>query len=499
MNKFKNSQFINKITFGLIVVVFSFIIGFLVYYNFIFGLAVVLSLLLAILMATNFRLGLILVILSVICGQLVRIPVPGEEYGVILLSDVMVIFLIFFWAISHLSELLRQDKNKFLLPASPINWLILIFFVIALISLLTASGHLFFNELLTSSFYLVRLVSYVSLYFVILDLGREREEINYYLSWLIGLGVIVAILGFIQLIFFPDFTFMWIKYGWDPHYMRLLATFFDPNYVGGFLTIILSLTISMYFFIRSPRKKIILIALGAILFLALILTYSRSSLLAFLIAFLIIGIFKSRKLLLLGAILVILIPLIFPRIKDRLEESFSGIDKSVQGRLESWQNTWRVIEDHPIIGVGYNTYAYTMAEYGLARGVIPETGVTPQALGGSDSSLLTIWVTTGTIGLVIYLAIYLTILGQSFKSFLNKRFSPSLRGFSLGLFAAIIAILIHSQFVNSLLYPFIMVLIWILFGLFVAWRNIENEKLNPSTTLRIDGERSRTIKMKNTE
>ena len=99
-------------------------------------------------------------------------------------------------------------------------------------------------------------------------------------------SVILSILGFVQLILFPDFSFM-SQYGWDPHQGRLLSTWYDPNFLGGFLglsgVVILS---RVLVFLKENKfwnnKNIILLSswiIGlVIVFGALMLTYSRSAL-----------------------------------------------------------------------------------------------------------------------------------------------------------------------------------------------------------------------------
>jgi len=113
-----------------------------------------------------------------------------------------------------------------------------------------------------------------------------------------------------------------------------------------------------------------------------------------------------------------------------------------------------------------------------------------QAAGGFDSTLLTILATTGIVGFLVYLWLLWRTLKDSFKelwdknlprstqqnlvslSVQNKKSPPDLRGLGLGIFAGFLGLLVHSQFVNSLLYPHIMLFSFIVLGLFYAGKRI---------------------------
>ena len=67
--------------------------------------------------------------------------------------------------------------------------------------------------------------------------------------------------------------------GWDPHIGRLLSTWFDPNFIGGFLGFILSITIALGLYYWKEKRTKLALVLGIIGFIGLIalyLTYSRS-------------------------------------------------------------------------------------------------------------------------------------------------------------------------------------------------------------------------------
>jgi O-antigen ligase len=278
----------------------------------------------------------------------------------------------------------------------------------------------------------------------------------------LGVTIGLAILGFIQLIYVPDFAFM-SRLGWDPHQGRLLTTFFDPNFAGGFFSFVISLILGVWFLSADKNQKIWLAIIGLIIFIALILTFSRSAYLGFMVCFVLVSLIRSWKITVFGLIIISLFLISFPKAVSRIKGAWS-LDETARARIESWQQGWEIISDHPIVGVGYNTLPYVKPNYYFSQ-----QDKLARSAGGIDSSILTIWATTGIFGLLIYLGMYAMIIWQSFKAYLNKVNSRFIRGFGLGLAVAMIGLLAHAQFVNSFLYPPMMILIWlcggILFGL----------------------------------
>lgn len=427
----------------------------------------------------NIDWGIYLLFGSLVAGQLIRLPLPFGEGGV-LLSDVLTGVVLAAWILKKLIL-----KERFNTPF--LMWPIFGFITVAIFSLAVNRVNITFDEFLASGFYLIRWIEYVGIYFVVSDLVSADSpvgELQYkrarLSSTFLVTAVVLSVLGFIQLKLFSDFSPM-TKYGWDPHVGRLLSTWFDPNFLGGFLVIGLMLSIAVvlfYYYSDSARqKKLTQFTMGGltppflsivvvIIFTALILTYSRSSYLSFLVGFFImvftfILINRNKKGFLAVILLLVIIPvvlaviaMVLPRVEQRIQGAKS-IDVTARARINSWKRAWGAIEDNYLIGVGYNTIRYT--------GSISVSKL--HSAGGSDSSLLTIWLTTGIIGLLFYLWILASIIKKSFYVFSEKNNPLLMRAIGLGVLGAIFSVLIHSMFVNSLLYPHIMLGLWLIVGL----------------------------------
>jgi O-antigen ligase len=118
--------------------------------------------------------------------------------------------------------------------------------------------------------------------------------------------------------------------------------------------------------------------------------------------------------------------------------------RTVQARVGSWRNALIISRDHPLLGVGFNAYRYAQRDYGFLKEQWQESN----AGAGADSSFLFVLATTGILGFFTYLWIWMKSLISNYSSVV--------------IFSSIIAIFIHSFFLNSLFYPWVMAWIWIL-------------------------------------
>lgn len=379
-------------------------------------------------------------------GQLSRLPLRIPEVN-LYLTDIIVAGLVVSWLGWRLVK-----KNKLVIP--PLTKPIFLFFILAFLSLIFNAPLLTGREVGVAFLYLVRWMAYAGVYFVIYELGqRIRNKQSLLLrNWkleirnlLIGTGVTAAAFGLLQYIFLPDTRFLEF-FGWDPHYYRVVGTFLDPGFLGAILVLTLILVVISYINIsyKGKREKRLLIFAGIFVYIALALTYSRASYLAYLMGMGIIAWFKKSPKFFLAVLLIgIITVFLLPRPGGegiRLERT-----STIQFRIINWKQSLTIAREHPLFGVGFNAYRYAQKKYGFLDEWEWQTS---HAGAGADSSLLLVLATTGVFGFLAYLYLWWKILKTA----------------SLIVLASGLALLIHSFFLNSLFYPWLMAWVWILLG-----------------------------------
>jgi O-antigen ligase len=279
--------------------------------------------------------------------------------------------------------------------------------------------------------------------------------------------LLFAIFGIVQAAFLPGFAQLVypesVLYAdWDPQGHRLVSTFLDPNYAGALLTIGLLL----YAGRLSSGARVPVWRVGVLL-TALLLTLSRSSFAALgvgLVVVLLIRGFSTRMLKVVGVLALLATPAIPRLITFAAAFNKLSVDASALQRFIAWSRALRVFADSPIVGVGFNTYGYVGRFYGFDA-----TGTSAFAL---DGGLLFIAVMTGVVGLALYVAMLAFVMLRSRKLWRDSTASSQERGVGVGVAAITVAMVVHSLFVNSLLLPFLMEPLWLLWAVpFVVMRS----------------------------
>lgn len=292
--------------------------------------------------------------------------------------------------------------------------------------------------------YLMRLISYF--YFLIYVwnfVEQKKKNKELLVNSLLGISVISAVFGWIQYFAIPSLKPFYI-WGWDEHLFRLVGTFLDPTFLG--IIIVFGLLISINRLFDKWNNKDLII--GLFLTLSLAFTYSRASYLAFFAGLLVIA-YKYRKYLkniLFVIIGFLVLMLILPTSANHVlsfTRQFSAI-----ARLADYKTTLKIFSDSPVFGVGYDNVCVAY------QTIVGAQSFASHACSGSDSSLLFILATTGVVGIITFIYmiwnLYKNLSGSSQLLLLSSSF---------------FALLVHSLFSNSLVYPWVMGWLIILIGL----------------------------------
>ena len=319
------------------------------------------------------------------------------------------------------------------------------------------------GDTLVSLLYLARWTVYAGLYGFALTHLRARATGALSNVFLIACAIFAAF-GAVQSVFLPNFAF--IVYpdaisavDWDRQGHRLVSTFLDPNFAGGFILMgLLLLHARGAVGARAPQLLI------AGLWLTLLLTFSRSSVLAALVGVSWLTI-KTRgrgagivPVLLAGVVVAVTAQYWISFATDYQKLTLS--DPSALSRIGLWLLAARTFVDHPIVGVGYNTFGFVRAEYGEA------------VFGGAsfavEGGLLYLAAVSGLVGLALIAYLLWRIFRTGLDVYRRTSLQPEQRGLGLALSAWIPALLVHSLAANSIFYPFILAPFFLFAGLCAA-------------------------------
>ncbi len=355
--------------------------------------------------------------------------------------------------VAYLYNVIRYKRN---IPSFAVK--VGLFALVGLFCLALNSYWLENTQLLAASLYLLRWVSYggVLVAFYSFDSVYKKAIINVLLLQ----GFIIVLLGFLQYIFFQNLKPL-MYLGWDDHLYRIFSVFFDPNFAAAFYTLFIVFLAGLlweslrHYGTPKYRKKL---GVGiAFSLLALLLTFSRSGIIMFLVsAIVFLFLIQKQKYVsyVIGGIILFMV-IISPWYK--LENVNPFRTASVNARLVNYSHAIEIIKEKPIFGVGFNAYRYAKEKKNTAyiQSYIPDHGG-----AGVDNSFLFVLATTGIVGLWIYISLWVGLLKVAYNRYLENK-----NVYAIMFLSSAAGLFVNAFFVNSLFFPAIIVWMWIIFGL----------------------------------
>ncbi|MBU1327256.1 O-antigen ligase family protein [Patescibacteria group bacterium] len=363
--------------------------------------------------------------ISLLVGNIIKIGIGGDAS--LYIHDVVLLLLV--------SAFSLQQYRKGVRAIPRLAWYVLGFAAIAICSLVLNARRFTSVESGQSLLYLVRWLLYASLYWI----TAFSQYPSLWLTGLYGAGMGVAVLGFLQLWLYPDLRNLYYL-GWDPHFRRMFSTLLDPNFTG--IIIVLTFFLGLLLYPRIAKKAWIVLG-EAILVIALLTTYSRSSFLAFGLG--IAALVLWQKAWRCGALLLAVFAAGVILMSGQTEGQRLTRSASAYARIGNWTKTIALVKKSPIVGYGFNTLRFVRGEE--TNGA--DSAIPSRAGSGVDNSILFLLATTGIVGAVYYLWLLCRMVRLASH--------PSVS-------ASFVAILVHSMFVNSLFYPWVMIWMWIVIG-----------------------------------
>lgn len=226
------------------------------------------------------------------------------------------------------------------------------------------------SSLLGTEPYFQGWVVYVYLLFFALMVGRARMKLEY---WAVAL---VSSAGVVSFLAIKDWVLVNIFSHQIPTYAgRVVSTFGQPNFYAGFLLLVLPFS---YLLSKNPVKKLQLLGWGSgfISIIAILVSYSRSTILLTLLLILLALISRFRMKLKIGfivcGIIAVSVLLALKLSSGLVGSEVSGAIKisnpdltreSVEKRAYIWPLAWKIGWQRPIIGYGLETIGKAFSDY----------------------------------------------------------------------------------------------------------------------------------------
>jgi len=365
------------------------------------------------------------------------------------LNDILLLSLILIW-------ILFRIKKKGLFPIGFLQKSLFLFCLVGIIALIINLGNLGIEKLFVSFLYLIRFVSYASIYFIVKDLAPKFKKKIPYLLLFSGTGFVL--IGYIQYFLYPSLKNLFYL-GWDEHLYRMFSSFFDPNFAGAFFVLFfffLTYFLNLFYKRKEYLKLSIIAALSILTFISIYLTYSRSALLMLVVGVITyLTLFNKKRFILIVLFPIILFIFLSPK-SFQTEGTNLLRTVSSEARLSSASQGINIFLKNPVLGVGFDAYRYALNRY---EGLNTTYWQTTHSGGGTDNSFIFVLATTGIVGFIAYSYLLYRIIKLGFLNIKRNKY------LSIILISSVVAVSIDSFFVNSLFYIFIMEWLFVLAGL----------------------------------
>ena len=252
---------------------------------------------------------------------------------------------------------------------------------------------------------------------------------------------------------------------------RVTGLTVSPFYLGYMFPVVLLPMIAI-FFLKGANSvgRILLVLLFIIIAMGLYFSYTRSGIYSLIPGILVMIFYmKGKPKKQLFAVSLIIFAAFFTLVfitGNRYVQGFTT-EQSAAGRLVLWEAGLNIASDHPLLGIGVGQFLNIAPEYASS---IPANILQNLGAGGAlgdytaHDDFLTIWSSFGTIALVVYLWLLVSIFINLIIAYRHggTRF---FKGFTLGCVGVMAALMLYSA-VNNLLDS--SMLIWVFGGLSIA-------------------------------
>ena len=344
--------------------------------------------------------------------------------------------------------------------------LFLVFALLAVLSLIKAPQ-------LGESIYNIKILlpQYIFLYWLSISYIKTHKDLYGALSVFLVAAFFVSLYGIYQ--YFYGSTLLTSEWT-DTEYFptlnnRVFSTLSNPNILASFLVTAIAISLGGILAKIKLRWQGLLILLALTSVVCLVFTFSRGAWISLLVVILMISIVFNYKVLYFFIPATVLTGFLAKDIIiERFLSAFQGADTSSTMRLAMWESTVAMIENNPLLGIGWGSYRFVYHEYDF---FINDPNV---IIYHAHNMYLNIAAELGIPAFLVFMALIFVHFYFAFKT-IKKASTPAVKAISIGLCAMFFGVLIGGLTDYTLFNMELASLFWFLCAMTFVVKNI-NEK-----------------------
>lgn len=318
----------------------------------------------------------------------------------------------------------------------------------------------------------------VSLFIIIRSSITERWHNFAIIKYILIASIFVSILGIFQYYFISYMHPGWLDRTLYHIEKRAFSTLYNPNVLGSYLIIIISLAVAG--FPVSPKKSVnrflTILTLVTASF-CMVLTSSRGSWLGLAASILVILFFSRKKRYILSMLAIALLLAVpqYETIVSRINLDFLSDDSSLNYRWHIWKYAIDTFLANPLFGGGIGSFGFFVPSHFQAPGYL---------VSHAHNIYLHLLAETGILGFVAFLGYILGAIYISYKIARHSQFVHT-RRLALGATASIVGLLVHGIVDATLWLPQLTIFVWIMMAVIRNLGDLEgiSSQNRPATPL----------------
>ena len=382
-------------------------------------------------------------------------------------TNLLMFFIILVWLTGKFST----DEPLWL--STPLNFPILLFMVIGLISVARgsyyASGQWFFSIIEYK-----RWITPIFMFFLVLNTVKDRQTIK---NVAVTMMIVTAVVGLMAI-----YDYLNVGESSSLERSRIGGIADQPNMLAAFFNYYMFLPFG-FFLTNTKRFKYWLLNIPFLIeFRGVMVTFSRGGYMAFALGLYAISFFRSKLLFLaflLAGFIAYLNPALLPAgIRFRMGQTFehkasyidmdtvseATLDTSARTRVEVWRGAVQMIQEHPIFGIGYGLFEPMIRYYWSGQSNID-----------AHNTYLIIAAEMGVPALLIFLLIICLVMRQTFLLYKTTA-DPFSKALALGFLGGLFGLLMSNMFGSRLDSQEVSSYFWILAALIMRLRILDEKE-----------------------
>ncbi len=244
------------------------------------------------------------------------------------------------------------------------------------------------------------------------------------------------------------------------------------NHLGAFIADYTGLLLGMFLIDKHKYRRWLYLAAVLFSIHPLFFSYSRGAYVAMLAVVIVYGLLKKRSLLVLVAALIFAWQVVLPpSVVDRItmtETPTGELEESAADRVLLWEHAKQIFEEHPVFGIGFSGFAYSLQG---------------QRLTDTHNFYMKVAAEQGMIGIVLLGLILLRALSSGWRLYRGGQ-STFHQALGLGFIGCVTALAVSNIFGDRFSYFALGCYFWMLWGVVERAILLSHEATVPAT----DGE-----------